>query len=91
MSLSTVIVAVNSQTLKKYEPKGIDFVEKKHITIDPVCGMKVEPEKAHSKVEYEGNIIYFCSKECEEKFKKNPKKYMSRIKKEEPSKHEHHH
>jgi Cu2+-exporting ATPase len=28
MSLSTVIVAMNSQTLRKYEPKGVEFEEK---------------------------------------------------------------
>lgn len=91
MSLSTVIVAFNSQTLRKYEPKGVEFVEKKHVTTDPVCGMIVEPEKAHSKVEYEGYVIYFCSGHCEEEFKKNPKKYLSKLKKEEPKEHEHHH
>ena len=90
MSLSTVIVAFNSQTLRKYEPKGVEFMEKKHVTTDPVCGMKVEPEKAYSKVEYEGYVIYFCSRNCEEEFKKNPKKYLSKMKREEPRKHEHH-
>ena len=91
MSLSTVIVAFNSQTLREYEPKGVEFVEKKYVTIDPVCRMKVEPEKAYSKVEYEGYVIYFCSRNCEEKFKKNPKKYLSKMEKEEPRKHEHLH
>ena len=91
MSLSTVIVAVNSQTLRKYEPKVAEFVEKKHVTTDPVCGMKVEPEKAYSNIEDEGYVIYFCSRNCEEEFKKNPKKYLSTMKKEEPKKHELHH
>ncbi|MFQ6064519.1 MAG: copper-translocating P-type ATPase [Candidatus Bathyarchaeia archaeon] len=91
MSLSTVIVAFNSQTLRKYEPKGVESVEKKHMTIDPVCGMKVEPEAAYSKIEQEGYVIYFCSSHCEEEFKKNPQKYLSKIEKEEPRKHEHHH
>ena len=91
MSLSTVIVAINSQTLRKYEPKVAEFVEKKHVTKDPVCGMEVEPEKAHSKTEREGYVIYFCSKKCEEEFKKNPEKYLSKIEKEEYKKHEHHH
>jgi Cu2+-exporting ATPase len=91
MSLSTVIVAFNTQTLRKYEPKGVKFMEKKHVTTDPVCGMKVEPETAYSKIEYEGYVVYFCSKHCEEEFEKNPKKYMSKIGKEEPKEHEHHH
>ena len=91
MSLSTVIVAVNSQTLRKYEPKGVEFKEKKYVTTDPVCGMRVEPEKAYSKVEHEGYVIYFCSRNCEGEFKKNPKKYLSKMKKEEPMEHEHRH
>ncbi len=66
-------------------------MEKKHVTTDPVCGMKVEPEKAYSKIEYEGYVIYFCSRNCEEEFQKNPKKYLSKMKREEPRKHEHHH
>lgn len=90
MSLSTVIVAINSQTLRKYEPKVAEFVEKKHVITDPVCGMKVEPEKAHSKVEHEGHVIYFCSREHEEEFRKNPKKYLSKMKEEKPIQHEHH-
>ncbi|MDH5462214.1 MAG: copper-translocating P-type ATPase [Candidatus Bathyarchaeota archaeon] len=90
MSLSTVIVAVNSQTLRKYEPKVAEFMEKKHVTNDPVCGMKVEPEKAYSKIEHEGHVIYFCSKNCEEEFKKSPRKYLSKMEKEEPKKHETH-
>jgi len=82
MSLSTVIVAFNSQTLRKYEPKGVEFMEEKHLVTDPVCGMQIEPVAAYSKLEYEGRTAYFCSKHCEEEFKKNPKKYLSRLKKE---------
>jgi len=52
--------------------------------------MKVKPEEAYSKIEHEGYIIHFCSKDCEEKFKKNPKKYLSKIKKRRSIKHEHH-
>jgi len=92
MSLSTVIVAINSQTLRKYSPKVEEFVEKKHVTTDPVCGMSVKPEEAHSRIEHEGYVIYFCSENCEKKFKKNPKKFLAAIRKEEPTmKHEHHH
>jgi len=78
MSLSTVIVAFNAQTLRKYEPKGVEFMVKRELVTDPVCGMKIEPETAFSKVEYEGHVVFFCSKHCEEEFKKNPKKYISK-------------
>jgi len=91
MSLSTVIVAINSQTLRKYEPKVAEFMEKKHVTTDPVCGMNVKPEEAYSKIEHEGYVFYFCSKKCEERFDENPKKYISKMKREEATEHEHHH
>ena len=91
MSLSTIIVAFNSQTLRKYEPKGVEFAEKEHIAIDPVCGMKVEPEKAYSKVEHGRYVIYFCSRKCEEKFEENPKEYFAKMRKPKHRAHEHHH
>lgn len=37
--------------------------------IDPICRMTVSPETAAGKLEHNGEIIYFCSKGCEEKFK----------------------
>jgi Cu2+-exporting ATPase len=91
MSLSTVIVAINSQTLRKYEPKVPEFVEKKHISTDPVCGMSVTPDEAYSKIEYEEYVLYFCSKKCEEEFKKSPQQYLTSIKDVKTVKHEHHH
>jgi len=90
MSLSTVIVALNAQTLRRYEPAGVEFKEEKRLVKDPVCGMELEPETAYGKMEYEGRMVYFCSKHCEEKFKKNPKKYLPKLKKE-PEQQEHHH
>lgn len=50
---------------------------KKVLVRDPVCGMNIDPNMAFSKIEHEGRVIYFCSKACEEEFKKNPKKYQS--------------
>ncbi len=75
MSLSTVIVAFNSQTLRKYEPEEVKEITKKTLVVDPICGMKIDPEAAYSKIEHGGRVFYFCSKACEEEFKKNPKKY----------------
>jgi len=78
MSISTVIVALNSSILKRYEPKIPEYVEK-HILIDPVCGMEVDPSQAYGKIEYKGVTIYFCSQECQERFKRNPEKYFSKL------------
>ncbi|MEM2189768.1 MAG: copper-translocating P-type ATPase [Nitrososphaerota archaeon] len=76
MSLSTVIVALNSQTLRRYEPEEVKVImAKKSLVKDPVCGMTIDPNTAFSKIEHGGRIFYFCSKMCEEEFKKNPKKY----------------
>ncbi|MGQ9721446.1 MAG: YHS domain-containing protein [Candidatus Jordarchaeum sp.] len=84
-------MAINSQTLRKYEPKEAEFREKKHITTDPVCGMKVKPEEAKGKAEYQDQIFYFCSEEHEKEFLKNPEKYVSKMKQEKPVEHELHH
>lgn len=81
MSISTVIVALNSSILKRYEPKIPEYMEK-HITTDPVCGMEVDPSQAYGKIEYKGITIYFCSQECQEKFKRNPEKYFPKLLKE---------
>jgi len=91
MSLSTVIVALNSQTLRKYEPEGVEFKEEARVTVkDPVCGMEIEPAAAYGKTAYAGRTFYFCSKHCEEEFKKNPEKYVSKLGKK-PAEHEHSH
>ena len=87
MSLSTVMVAFNAQTLRKYEPKGVGFIEEREMVTDPVCGMKLEPEMAYSRLEHEGVTVYFCSSACEEKFKADPKRYLSKVKKGKPAKH----
>lgn len=43
--------------------------------IDPVCGMKVLPQKAAASVEHAGHTWYFCSAGCGTKFEADPAKY----------------
>jgi len=43
---------------------------------DPVCGMKVTPETAQARSQYDGETYYFCSLDCKETFDKNPEKYI---------------
>jgi Cu+-exporting ATPase len=38
--------------------------------IDPICGMSVTPESASGSLKHDGETIYFCSKGCLEKYKK---------------------
>ena len=44
--------------------------------VDPVCGMKVDPENAKYQTEYKDNSYYFCSAGCEKKFADDPEKYL---------------
>ena len=43
--------------------------------VDPVCGMKVLPEKATASVEHAGRTWYFCSQSCKTKFEADPHQY----------------
>ena len=42
---------------------------------DPVCGMQVEEQGAAGKSEHRGEIYYFCSAGCREKFDQAPEQY----------------
>jgi Cu+-exporting ATPase len=43
---------------------------------DPVCGMKVTPETAQARSQYQGETHYFCSLDCKATFDRNPEKYV---------------
>jgi YHS domain-containing protein len=45
-------------------------------TIDPVCGMEVEPGRTRLVAVYQGHSYWFCARGCREAFEKNPKKYL---------------
>ena len=45
------------------------------MAVDPVCGMEVAMEGAITH-EYEGNMYYFCSEDCRDKFMADPATYM---------------
>jgi YHS domain-containing protein len=45
---------------------------------DPVCKMILEKDEAKAKVEYNGEVLYFCSLHCKEEFIKDPEKYISK-------------
>jgi Cu+-exporting ATPase len=44
--------------------------------VDPVCGMKILPEKAAGQQEYQGQTYYFCGQSCAAKFKGNPASFL---------------
>ncbi|MPZ46493.1 MAG: heavy metal translocating P-type ATPase [Betaproteobacteria bacterium] len=47
------------------------------VAIDPVCGMKVDPNSAAGSYEYKGVKHYFCSTHCLEKFKADLEKFRT--------------
>lgn len=45
-------------------------------SIDPVCGMTVEPDNSAAVVEHGGQNYYFCSGYCADKFRGNPAAFV---------------
>ena len=45
---------------------------------DPVCGMKVDEQKAAGQSEHEGQTYYFCAPGCKQKFDENPEHYADK-------------
>ncbi len=43
---------------------------------DPVCGKKVNANKAYVQIVYEGTTYYLCCPLCQSQFEKDPKKYI---------------
>ena len=46
-------------------------------SVDPVCGMTVDPKTAAGAHTHEGTTYHFCSVGCLDKFKAAPEKYLS--------------
>ncbi len=46
---------------------------------DPVCGMEVNPEVASASHEHGGEMYFFCSTHCLEKFRAQPAKYLAHL------------
>jgi heavy metal translocating P-type ATPase len=43
---------------------------------DPVCHMRVDPQTARFKHDYQGRTYYFCCQGCRDKFQATPQKYL---------------
>lgn len=48
------------------------------LAIDPVCGMKIDPEKAVGSSQYNGQTYLFCSRGCEMKFDDAPDQFAGK-------------
>ena len=45
-------------------------------TVDPVCGMTVDPERAQHRYEHAGTTYLFCSASCQERFAADPNRFL---------------
>ena len=46
--------------------------------IDPVCAMSVRPASAAGTFAYKGEVYYFCSTHCLEKFRQDPERFLNK-------------
>src|SRR3546814_16446842 len=53
-------------------------------TIDPVCGMTVDPAATAHHAEHDGTQFHFCSARCREKFVADPEAYLGTAPRAEP-------
>jgi len=51
--------------------------EQEFVVTDPVCGMRLQLEKAAAQEEYEGWACFFCSDTCHRLFLAVPERYSS--------------
>jgi Cu+-exporting ATPase len=47
------------------------------VSVDPVCGMTVDPAAAAGHFDYQGTTYHFCSTHCLHRFKAEPQKFLS--------------
>ena len=52
---------------------------------DPICGMTVEPGRAAGKYEHNGQVYYFCSRHCVNKFAADPERFVPPVVKDDPA------
>jgi Cu+-exporting ATPase len=45
-------------------------------SIDPVCGMTVDPAKARGQAVHDGKTYYFCAPGCQQRFQADPARYL---------------
>ncbi len=46
------------------------------MAVDPVCGMKVNPDTAAASSEHDGVTYYFCAPGCQRAFARDPSAFL---------------
>lgn len=55
-------------------------MKRKQLQQDPVCGKRVNRNKAHIMIMYEGREYPLCCPKCQSEFEKSPEMYIAHIK-----------
>ena len=55
-------------------------MKRKQFKIDPVCGQRVNRNKAHIVIRYEDCEYLLCCPKCQSEFEVAPEKYIAQIK-----------
>ena len=50
-----------------------------NVVRDPVCGMEINVENAVERTEYQGEVFYFCSDQCRNRFDEDPGRFIERM------------
>jgi len=53
---------------------------------DPVCGKRININKAHIKITYEREEYYLCCPQCQREFERDPQKYIDKLNKHKSKK-----
>lgn len=67
----------NPKCKTKFDADPQSYIQKASTVIDPVCGMKVDPNNAKGgKSTFEGKDYFFCNPKCKTKFDADPHAYL---------------
>ena len=61
--------------MKTQQPKGKQQANMSIINRDPVCGKRINRNKAHIVVSYQGRDYLLCCPICQAEFERDPEKY----------------
>jgi xanthine dehydrogenase accessory factor len=77
LSIMAEIVSLRrSHAEKEAVPSGPTQVVPPAMAEDPVCHMRVDPQTARHRVDFEGLTYYFCNASCKTSFEKDPRRYL---------------
>lgn len=51
-------------------------MKKQTIFKDPVCGKKINRNKAYVVLEYKDHVVFICCPKCQAEFEKEPERYI---------------